>query len=645
MRAWALAAVLLFVAVPSLAHEEPVTPDAGWTLFLHDCNDDYGPHASGRSDQNGHDLVALFVNEGSPAGNPLLLFRIVESAHPVQAPNDPTGNVDADIVRKDVLTFKAGPHRTYSTTLATGNDTGFRYDAGFEPAYISTATTHASGEAGAPRKQYTIGYDYADLRLRTNEVITFAEVTSLEPTVNGFAKGDYMPGGYMDNNRGRYEGGETPFTHGERRLCPGAPESGDPHFDILTSGYKIRQSDLPNGPPVVQFSYNPFDPTAASPVRFLDTTQDPDGDALVNWTWNLGDGSPLRYSQLPLHTYSERGNYTVTLTVTDELGATATRSQPVTVRNSLPVIRQVETTPQSPLIGENVQFRHFSTDADGQVVATEWDFGDGNQSAETNPVHRYTKAALYTLTLTVRDNHGGIAKSTHPVHVRSDASEPALVAPDASFTFSPQNPKPGETIQFTDTSVDQDGTISSWKWTFGDALQSTAANPTHAYAVPGVYTVGLIVTDNTGLESARATANINVVAPSETDDVPDQATDVPISDFDWEPLRPRIGQPVLFTDQSEARTGQIDLWRWTFGDGGKSGIQDPSHTYEQPGKYRITLTVRDTSGNFATTVQFIEVTAPAGIQGSPSEPAPGPGIAAILGVAALMGAVLRRQRA
>lgn len=65
----------------------------------------------------------------------------------------------------------------------------------------------------------------------------------------------------------------------------------------------------------------------------------------------------------------------------------------------------------------------------------------------------------------------------------------------ASFNIYPQL----LAVQFTDTSVvEEDKTISTWAWDFGDAGNSTAQNPDHTYATPGKYKVSLTVTDSDG---------------------------------------------------------------------------------------------------------------------------------------------------
>jgi subtilisin len=82
--------------------------------------------------------------------------------------------------------------------------------------------------------------------------------------------------------------------------------------------------------------------------------------------------------------------------------------------------------------------------------------------------------------------------------------------PVADFTFLPS----GLTVNFTDASVDNDGFISAWNWTFGDGHSSTAQNPSHSYSGTGTYPVVLTVTDDDGATSSKS-VNVTVTAPVE----------------------------------------------------------------------------------------------------------------------------------
>jgi hypothetical protein len=72
--------------------------------------------------------------------------------------------------------------------------------------------------------------------------------------------------------------------------------------------------------PISGFSLTPLDPTTQDSIQFKDTSYDPDG-IIVEWLWNFGDGN-ISTSKTPTHTYTQSGEYSVTLQVTDNDGMT-----------------------------------------------------------------------------------------------------------------------------------------------------------------------------------------------------------------------------------------------------------------------------------------------------------------------------------
>jgi len=152
--------------------------------------------------------------------------------------------------------------------------------------------------------------------------------------------------------------------------------------------------------------------------------------------------------------------------------------------------------------GLTASFVDGSSDPDGSVASRSWSFGDGTSSTSANPSHAYAAAGTYTVQLTVADNKGAKATTTQAVTVKSSS---ANKPPVAAFTSSAS----GLTVQFTDGSTDPDGSIASRSWNFGDGTGSTAANPSHAYAKAGTYTVSLTVKDNAGA-SATTSKSVTV---------------------------------------------------------------------------------------------------------------------------------------
>ena len=154
----------------------------------------------------------------------------------------------------------------------------------------------------------------------------------------------------------------------------------------------------------------------------------------------------------------------------------------------------------------SVSFTDASSDSDGSVVSWIWDFGDGNSSADQNPVHVYAADGTYTVMLTVTDDMGATDNTSQDVTVSSGGGNEA---PTADFTFAVTD----LSVAFTDASTDSDGTVVSWSWDFGDGNSSTDQNPTHAYADYGAYTVSLTVTDDDGA-TGNTSQEVNVPDPN-----------------------------------------------------------------------------------------------------------------------------------
>ena len=159
------------------------------------------------------------------------------------------------------------------------------------------------------------------------------------------------------------------------------------------------------------------------------TSVDTDG-TIVSYGWDFGDGS-VATGVTASRTYAAPGTYTVTLTVTDDDGATATTAQQVVVPdvppNQLPTAAFTATT--SPLaVAVNGA---TSVDADGTIVSYGWDFGDGQTATGVTATNTYATAGTYTVTLTVTDNQGATGSTSQSVIVPAVPVGPLPFATDA----------------------------------------------------------------------------------------------------------------------------------------------------------------------------------------------------------------------
>ncbi|NOT30884.1 MAG: PKD domain-containing protein [Planctomycetes bacterium] len=165
-----------------------------------------------------------------------------------------------------------------------------------------------------------------------------------------------------------------------------------------------------------------------------------------------------------------------------------------------------------------------------------------------------------------------------------------VAPPVAEFVGSPLSGVAPLSVSFTNQST---GSITTHAWTFGDGGTSSAAAPSHAYALPGTYTVALT---ETGPGGANTRTRTNYVTVSEAP---------PVAEFVGSPLSGVAPLSVSFTNQS---TGSITTHAWTFGDGGTSSAASPSRSYTLPGTYTVALTETGPGGaNTRTRTNYITV--------------------------------------
>jgi len=173
---------------------------------------------------------------------------------------------------------------------------------------------------------------------------------------------------------------------------------GNIFFNISKPNFTITATSG-NVPPVANFS----SATNGLTATFTDSSTDSDG-SIASRSWNFGDSTTSSATN-PSKTYAAAGTYTVTLTVTDNAGATNTKTSQVTVTsgpaNAAPVANFSSST--SGLVAN---FTDSSTDSDCTIASRAWNFGDGGTSTAANPSRTYAAAGTYTVTLTVTDDDG-----------------------------------------------------------------------------------------------------------------------------------------------------------------------------------------------------------------------------------------------
>ncbi|HYF30593.1 MAG TPA: PKD domain-containing protein [Chitinophagaceae bacterium] len=313
---------------------------------------------------------------------------------------------------------------------------------------------------------------------------------------------------------------------------------------------------------------------ATRDITFTDASV-PNAGTIVEWVWTFGttqvvknDGNPFTYS------FATPGTYTVTLEVRTNKGCKSSVFSRTIVINPQPVVDF--SMPSVCLPSGTGQFFDLSTISDGSQAQFTylWDFGDNITSTQKDPVHQYTSAGPFTVTLTVtsKDNCvSTVSKQLTTIYPR----------PTANFDVTAEVCL-GAPTSFSDQSNGNGSNVTRWRWDFGDGNTDTVRNPVHTYATAGTFTATLYIYTDKGCISDTAT-KLTVV------------NRLPQADFNFS--NPTCAtRSVNFTDISTPFAGSITKWNWVFGDGGTSIQQNPQHTFTAAGIYNVQLEVETDKG-------------------------------------------------
>lgn len=130
-------------------------------------------------------------------------------------------------------------------------------------------------------------------------------------------------------------------------------------------------------------------------------------------------------------------------------------------------------SPAAPVAGQQVSFTSTTTNA----TSYSWSSNPaGFTSTSANPTYTFAEAGTYTINLSVT-GAGGTSQTSKTVVV-------AAPAPTADFSFTPANPKVGQSVSFTSTVAN----VASFAWSSNSAgFTSTQANPQHTFSATGTY--------------------------------------------------------------------------------------------------------------------------------------------------------------
>ena len=323
--------------------------------------------------------------------------------------------------------------------------------------------------------------------------------------------------------------------------------------------------------PVVNFTPAVAGTCQSKAVTFTDQTTS--AAKIAKWTWDFGDSAVVSFTAPPFtHTYKDTGTYSVKLIVQDINGCTDTllKNNAVTITKPVAYFGATDTMYCQ---GKNLQ---FIDSTQGYNLSYAWNFGDGNTSTLSNPIHVYTGAdSSYTVKLKITDAFGCTDSLTRPNFVDIRYPKAAFNAIDTISICPPLETK----------FINQGRNYESFSWDFGDGSGSLLKDPTHFYNTHGSFTAKLYVVGYGGCEDSSS-HSINVHNPYST------------TSLSYAPLDACNSLKVDFSITTPANT------RFTFfyGDGllDSSQVKSFSHFYSSPNFYSPSLLLYDNLGCIAS---------------------------------------------
>ncbi|MFM1876059.1 MAG: hypothetical protein RL266_1796, partial [Bacteroidota bacterium] len=307
-----------------------------------------------------------------------------------------------------------------------------------------------------------------------------------------------------------------------------------------------------NPTPLAAFTFN--DTCLFETTSLVDVSTVNPG-TITNWNWQLGNGA-TSLQQNPSLIYPIDSTYNVTLIVTATGGCSDTITQAVTVHplpNAVVVAANV-------CLGQEVSFGDSSTINSGSISQWDWQFGDGNSSAEQHPEHLYGAAQNYVYSLTVTSNFGCTDGTSGAVTVNP--------LPVSAFTMSASSSCVAPvSVALTNQSTG----ANQFLWDHDNGTTETTFISQATFDTIGQYFIELLVTNQFGCQDSSTQlfeVFPTVVANFEASD-PDGC----------EPWS------VDFTNLSQNGTS----FDWNFNDPNGSTETDPTHVFNDDGTYSVEL--------------------------------------------------------
>lgn len=340
---------------------------------------------------------------------------------------------------------------------------------------------------------------------------------------------------------------------------------------------------------------------AANPLKYKFTNQTAPTSTAAQVRWSFGDGSSGTEWN-PTHEFRQAGVYTVCLKVYISNTCVKEICKQVVVRACTVEPNftwQIDSI--YPLRG--VQFRNTTAQTITQLLRVRWDFGDGTESNEWNPFHKYEKPGTYRVCLKIAFFEGCTKEVCKTILIPEPVNCERLSNFEVRLTSEPNTIKAEAVLA---------NSSLKYVWTFGDGTGAFTPSTSHKYARPGKYTICLTV--YRGENCASTTCKEIVVGPLPCD----------LTTVKFEYQRLNSSSNVI---QFKAASNQSLLsQRWTiYKDNTTTPVvinaNNPIYTFMQPGLYKVCLrglTINGCIKEYCDTIRIGEIPNTCSLQVTPN---------------------------
>jgi gliding motility-associated-like protein len=327
---------------------------------------------------------------------------------------------------------------------------------------------------------------------------------------------------------------------------------------------------------------------------------------IVEWYYNTGNG-PILFGPNQTYTYSAPGNYTISLSVLNSVGCTATETKQVKVVNK--PIAGLSTDQNNGCSPFTVAFTNtsFSTPTGLPISSFNTSFSDDNSILTTTNInqpinHTFIDVGTYSATIVATDVFGC---TSFPMQVFITITKPTVAFEiDSVFCDLDTN----QTLNFSSGN----GPLTHEWFLNGSSINSTTntgvtlTNPQNGQ-LSNSHILTLVTTDANG---CKDTLNRTLI----------MSTPLAIPNFFFTGAVPNANGeydcPPIFCNfqDSSFSYGDITSWNWSFGNGNNSILQNPSNTLVTNGTFDLNFIVTDEFGctDDSTVLDYISIGGPMG---------------------------------